>query len=146
MRFEVLSETQLGVFHTVPINGDGTYILLPTKPFPPTDDLWVNDFKVSKSLDSFFTIGTVGLGGYADFEDAASAYLFHSTLPVFNYGTAILAYSEAVRQSNRFQVKVEDTTAVFRNSHFYVYTAKSIGTLVTTGDVSDDLNSFLTMI
>jgi hypothetical protein len=146
MRFEVSSETQLGVFHTVPIQGDGTYVLLPTKPFPPTDDLWVNDFNFSKAIDSFFTIGMVGLGGYADFEEAASGYLFHSKLPVINYGTAVMAYSEAVRQSARFRVKVEETTAVFRNQHFYVYTAKSIGTLITCGDVSEELNSFLTMI
>ena len=146
MRFEVLSETQLGVFHTVPVKGDGTYILLPTKPFPPTDDLWVNDFQFSKEIDSLFAIGLVGVGGYADFEDAASGYLFHSKLPVINYGTAILAYSEAIRQSERFQVKVEETTAVFRNAHFYAYTANSIGTLITCGDLSDELNSFLTMI
>ena len=147
MKFESLHVLYPGVFYSKTLMEKDGYYFLPTRMLQPCDDLYVKDFEPALNIRMNFTVGIVGQGGYMSSIEDAAGFLFYSKLPVFNYGTAVLSYSKAWQKSMaNTGVTTSDTLLVLRTQHFYIYNTSSIATLVTCPDLSDDLESYLTMI
>lgn len=147
MKFEIHSSLNPGVFYSQRLQGKDGYYFLPFRILPETEELFVKDFDGAAHLTTNFSMGIVGFGGYvSSFEDAAG-FLFHSKLPVLNYGTAVLSYSRAWQKSSpSVSVTPSETTLVLKTTQFYVYHVAAIATLITCPDLSDNLSSYLTMI
>lgn len=147
MRFELLTNLQPGVFFSLELNGKSQYFLLPTRTIPEGDDYFVRDFAEAEGVKTNFTVGLVGHGNYVDAAIDGVGFLFHSTLPVINFGTAILSYSRAWQRNHTegYDI-VSNTSVVFKTDQFFIYNTPSIATLVTCPDLSDQMSSYLTMI
>jgi hypothetical protein len=147
MQFETFVPTAPGVFYSLKLRGKSGYYFLPTRSLPKSKELHVMDFRLAKNISCQFTIGLVGEGGYVEDLNSAAGVLFYTPLPAVNYGTGILAYSRAWHSSlENVLVSKEDTILLLKTSEFYVYKATDMVTAVTCSDLSEDIDSYLTMI
>lgn len=145
MEFEVLTKMRVDTFHSMELQDRSGYLFLPLRDFAVGTMLVVEDFGPTAHLKTNFSFGSVSVVGATSKETVG--ILLHSKLPVYNYSTAAMSYSMSWQKSvEKVSIGEDDTSLVFKSDLFYVYEVPTIATLVTCGDLSPRLHSYLTMI